>query len=54
MKSSESSSMPQACLTVSVANYIETKDNVYQGFVDFLKKEPPKQTFKPSSFFRKD
>jgi len=44
-------SMPQPASPFRWANYIETKDNVYQGFVDFLKKEPPKQASNSSSFF---
>jgi hypothetical protein len=46
-------SMPQPASPFRWANYIETKDNTYQGFVDFLKKEPPKQSSKSSSFFAK-
>ena len=46
-------SMPQPALPFRWANYIETKDNVYQGFVDFLKKEPPHQASKSTSFFDK-
>jgi hypothetical protein len=46
-------SMPQPASPFRWANYVETKDNVYQGFVDFLKKESPKETSDPSSFFDK-
>jgi inner membrane protein len=46
-------SMPQPGSPFRWANHIETKDYVYQGFVDFLKKESSKQTSRPSSFFGK-
>jgi hypothetical protein len=45
--------MPQPASPFRWANYIETKDKVYQGFVDFLKKELPKQPPKSASFFDK-
>ena len=45
--------MPQPASPFRWANYIETKDKVYQGFVDFLKKEPPKQAPKSATFFDK-
>jgi inner membrane protein len=45
-------SMPQPLSPFRWANYIETKDKVYQGFVDFLRKELPEPTSK-SSFFEK-
>jgi inner membrane protein len=45
-------SMPQPLSPFRWANYIETKDKVYQGFVDLLKKELPEPTSK-SSFFEK-
>jgi len=44
-------SIPQPVTPFRWANYVETKDNVYQGFVDFLKKESPKQAYRSSSFF---
>jgi len=46
-------SMPQPVSPFRWANYVETKDKVYQGFVDFIKKELPKQSSKPPSFFGK-
>jgi inner membrane protein len=46
-------SMPQPASPFRWANYIETKDNVYQGFVDFLKKEPPQPIPRSSSSFKK-
>jgi inner membrane protein len=46
-------SMPQPASPFRWVNYIETKDNVYQGFVDFLKKDPPQQASKSTSFFDK-
>jgi inner membrane protein len=44
-------SMPQPASPFRWANYIETKDDVYQGFVDFLKKDPPKQASRSTSYF---
>jgi hypothetical protein len=46
-------SMPQPLSPFRWANYIETRDKVYQGFVDFLKEEPPKQVPKSATFFDK-
>jgi inner membrane protein len=46
-------SMPQPLSPFRWANYIETKDKVYQGFIDFLKKELPKQAPQSASFFDK-
>ena len=34
-------SMPQPLSPFRWANYVETKDRVYQGFVDLLREEPP-------------
>ncbi len=44
-------SMPQPASPFRWTNYIETKDRVYQGFVDFLKKIPPEQAIASASFF---
>lgn len=44
--------MPQPLSPFRWANYIETKDKVYQGLVDLLRKELPEPTSK-SSFFEK-
>ncbi len=46
-------SMPQPASPFRWANYVETKDKVYQGFVDFLKKDPPQQAPTSTSFFDK-
>jgi inner membrane protein len=46
-------SLPQPLSPFRWGNFIETKDKVYQGFVDFLKKEPPHQGSKSISFFDK-
>jgi hypothetical protein len=43
--------MPQPLSPFRWANYIETKDQVYQGFVDFLRRKPPAPVSDPSSFF---
>jgi inner membrane protein len=34
-------SLPQPTSPFRWANYVETKDRVYQGFIDFLRREPP-------------
>jgi hypothetical protein len=49
----EIASMPQPASPFRWANYVETGDNVYQGFVDFLKKEPPQQAPESASVFDK-
>jgi hypothetical protein len=46
-------SMPQPASPFRWTNTIETKDKVYQGFVDFLKKEPPGQSAESVSWFDK-
>lgn len=46
-------SMPQPLSLFRWANYVETKDRVYQGFVDFLRKVPPEPIAESSSFFKK-
>lgn len=46
-------SMPQPLSPFRWANYVETKDEVYQGFVDFLRKEPPKPLSNVTSFIGK-
>jgi len=43
-------SIPQPVTPFRWANYIETQDKVYQGFVDFLKKDLPKQISRFPSF----
>ncbi len=37
----KTASLPQPLSPFRWANYIETKDKVYQGFIDFLREEPP-------------
>jgi inner membrane protein len=55
----EVASLPQPFSPFRWANYIETKERVYQGFVNFLRKEPavpaPKQNQRQteSSFFKR-
>jgi inner membrane protein len=44
-------SMPQPSSPFRWANYVETKDKVYQGFVDFLREEKPEPNSDPSPFF---
>ena len=48
-------SLPQPLSPFRWANYVETKDKVYQGFVDLLSKEHPSPASRPvesgSSFF---
>ncbi len=46
-------SMPQPLSPFRWANYVETKDKVYQGFVDFLRKEPSELLTKATSFIGK-
>jgi hypothetical protein len=46
-------SMPQPASPFRWANYIETKDKVYQGFVDLYRKEPPKSISTSSSYFER-
>jgi inner membrane protein len=46
-------SMPQPLSPFRWANYIETKDKVYQGFVDLCRKEPPKSISTSSSYLEK-
>ena len=46
-------SMPQPVSPFRWANYIETKDKVYQGFVDFLRKKLPEPASDSPSFFGK-
>jgi len=46
-------SLPQPISPFRWANYIETKDRVYQGFIDFLRKEPPGPIPHSSSSFKK-
>ena len=46
-------SMPQPASPFRWANYIETNDNIYQGFVDLVRKEPPQQATQSTSFFEK-
>ena len=46
-------SMPQPLSPFRWANYLETKDKVYQGFVDFLRKVPPEPVAESPSFFKK-
>jgi hypothetical protein len=45
--------MPQPVSPFRWANYIETKDKVYQGFVDFLRKKLPEPASDSPSFFGK-
>jgi inner membrane protein len=49
----KTASLPQPLSPFRWANYVETKDRVYQGFIDFLRKEPPKPIPDPSSSFEK-
>jgi len=55
----EIASLPQPVSPFRWSNYIETKERVYQGFVDFLKKEPAmpvqkqNQRITESSFFKR-
>ncbi|HVP78268.1 MAG TPA: metal-dependent hydrolase [Thermodesulfobacteriota bacterium] len=44
----KTASLPQPLSPFRWANYIETKDRVYQGFVDLLRKEPP-ESVRPHS-----
>ncbi len=44
----KTASLPQPLSPFRWANYVETKDRVYQGFVDFLRKEPP-ESVRPHS-----
>ena len=46
-------SLPQPASPFRWANYVETKDRVYQGFIDFLRKEPPGSVPVSSSSFKK-
>jgi inner membrane protein len=46
-------SMPQPIFPFRWANYIETKDRVYQGFVDLCRKERPKSISTSSSYLEK-
>lgn len=46
-------SLPQPLSPLRWANYVETKEKVYQGFVNFLGKEKPKPISRSSSFFGK-
>jgi len=46
-------SMPQPVSPFRWANYVETRDKVYQGFVDFLRKGPPEPASDSRSFFGK-
>jgi len=43
-------SLPQPVSPFRWANYVETQENVYQGFVDLLRKEPPRSVSGSSSF----
>jgi inner membrane protein len=43
-------SLPQPLSPFRWANYVETKDNVYQGFVDLLAEEPPRPVSGASYF----
>jgi inner membrane protein len=45
--------MPQPASPFRWANYIETKDKVYQGLVDLYRKEPPKSISASSSYFER-
>jgi hypothetical protein len=44
-------SLPQPLSPFRWANYVETKERVYQGFVDLLRKEPPESLPGATSFF---
>ncbi len=44
-------SLPQPLSPFRWTNYVETKDRVYQGFVDLLRKEPPEPLSSATSFF---
>jgi inner membrane protein len=46
-------SLPQPISPFRWASYVETKGRVYQGFVDFLRREPPEPTPHFSSSFKK-
>jgi hypothetical protein len=46
-------SMPQPLSPFRWANYVETKDKVYQGFVDLLRKEAPGPISDAPSLLRK-
>jgi len=46
-------SLPQPISPFRWANYIETKERVYQGFIDFLRREPPELMPHSRSFFKK-
>ncbi len=49
----KTASLPQPLSPFRWANYIETKDKVYQGFIDFLRKEPPESIPHSGSVFEK-
>jgi hypothetical protein len=46
-------SLPQPISPFRWANYVETRDKVYQGFVDLLREEKRQSIPNPSSFFEK-
>jgi inner membrane protein len=46
-------SMPQPVSPFRWANYVETKGRVYQGFINFLRREPPEPIPHSSSSFQK-
>ena len=46
-------SLPQPLSPFRWANYIETKERVYQGFIDFLRREPPEPIPHSRSSFKK-
>ncbi len=46
-------SLPQPISPFRWANYIETREKVYQGFMDFLRREPPEPIPRSRSFFKK-
>ena len=46
-------SLPQPISPFRWADYVETRDKVYQGFVDLLREERPQSIPNPSSFFEK-
>jgi membrane-bound metal-dependent hydrolase YbcI (DUF457 family) len=49
----KTASLPQPLSPFRWANYIETEDRVYRGFIDFLRKEPPESIPHSSSSFKK-
>jgi inner membrane protein len=49
----KTASLPQPLSPFRWANYVETRDRVYQGFINFLMKEPPKPIPDFSSSFEK-